>query len=71
MSMSSGRFKGKTIVVTGGGSGIGLQTAKDLLAEGAFVHILGRNAEKLPGPKMPSEKTTWSSSTNATYPKKS
>ena len=47
MSMSSGRFKGKTIVVTGGGSGIGLQTAKDLLAEGAFVHILGRNAEKL------------------------
>ena len=47
MSMSLGRFADRTIVVTGGGSGIGFQTAKDLLAEGAFVHILGRNAEKL------------------------
>lgn len=34
MSMSIGRFDGKTIVVTGGGCGIGLQTAKDLHAEG-------------------------------------
>ncbi|TFH47529.1 MAG: SDR family oxidoreductase [Methanothrix sp.] len=47
MSRVSDRFDGKTIVVTGGGTGIGLQTAKDLHAEGAFVHILGRNAEKL------------------------
>ncbi|MDD1748549.1 MAG: SDR family oxidoreductase [Methanothrix sp.] len=47
MSMFSGRFEDKTIVVTGGGSGIGLRTAKDLHAEGAFVHILGRSAEKL------------------------
>ncbi|MDD4163101.1 MAG: SDR family NAD(P)-dependent oxidoreductase [Methanothrix sp.] len=47
MPMFSCRFEDKTIVVTGGGSGIGLQTAKDLHAEGAFVHILGRNAEKL------------------------
>jgi len=47
MSIFSDRFYGKTIVVTGGSTGIGLQTAKDLHAEGAFVHILGRNAEKL------------------------
>lgn len=47
MSKTSYRFEGKTIVVTGGGSGIGLQTARDLHAEGAFVHIIGRNAEKL------------------------
>jgi NAD(P)-dependent dehydrogenase (short-subunit alcohol dehydrogenase family) len=47
MSMSLGRFVDKTIVVTGGASGIGFQIAKDLLEEGAFVHILGRNAEKL------------------------
>lgn len=47
MSRTSDRFKGKTIVVTGGGSGIGLQTARDLHVEGAFVHIIGRNAEKL------------------------
>jgi len=47
MLRASDRFDGKTIVVTGGGTGIGLQTAKDLHAEGAFVHILGRNAEKL------------------------
>ncbi|MDD2835035.1 MAG: SDR family NAD(P)-dependent oxidoreductase [Methanothrix sp.] len=52
MSMSIGRFDGKTIVVTGGGSGIGLQTAKDLHAEGAYVHILGRNADKLASAKM-------------------
>ncbi len=50
--MSIGRFDGKTIVVTGGGSGIGLQTAKDLHAEGAYVHILGRNREKLARAKM-------------------
>ena len=47
MSISLGRFADRTIVVTGGGSGIGFQIAKDLLEEGAFVHILGRNAEKL------------------------
>jgi NAD(P)-dependent dehydrogenase (short-subunit alcohol dehydrogenase family) len=52
MSMSIGRFDGKTIVVAGGGSGIGLQTAKHLHAQGAYVHILGRNAEKLASAKM-------------------
>ncbi len=43
----SGRFSGKVAVVTGGGSGLGQQMAKDLYSEGAIVHILGRNKEKL------------------------
>jgi len=47
MPRTYGRFEDKTIVVTGGGSGIGLQTAKDLHRDGAYVHIIGRNAEKL------------------------
>jgi NAD(P)-dependent dehydrogenase (short-subunit alcohol dehydrogenase family) len=42
-----GRFIGKTVVVTGGGTGIGKRIAKDLYDEGAFVHILGRRSEKL------------------------
>ncbi len=40
-------FKGKTIIVTGGGSGIGRCTAHELVALGANVAILGRTAEKL------------------------
>lgn len=47
ISSSTTRFFGKSIVVTGGGSGIGLQTAKDLYVEGAIVHILGGGLEKL------------------------
>ena len=46
------RFRGKTVVVTGGGSGIGLQIARDLHLEGASVHILGRSVEKLERAKM-------------------
>ncbi len=45
--ISPARFSGKSIVVTGGGSGIGLQIAKDLYAEGAVVHILGGSLERL------------------------
>src|ERR1700737_5028480 len=40
-------FKGKTIIVTGGGSGIGRCTAHELVALGANVAILGRTTEKL------------------------
>jgi citronellol/citronellal dehydrogenase len=40
-------FKGQTIVVTGGGSGIGRCTAHELAALGAHVVITGRKAEKL------------------------
>jgi len=42
-----GLFKGQTIIVTGGGSGIGRCTAHELAALGANVVIVGRNAEKL------------------------
>ena len=37
-------FKGQTIIVTGGGSGIGRCTAHELAALGANVAILGRTA---------------------------
>ncbi len=36
------RLAGKTAVVTGGGSGIGLASARRFIAEGAFVYIFGR-----------------------------
>ena len=40
-------FKGRTILVTGGGSGIGRCTAHELSALGAHVAIAGRKADKL------------------------
>src|SRR2546425_1611247 len=40
-------FKGHTIIVTGGGSGIGRCAAHELASLGANVAILGRTAEKL------------------------
>lgn len=42
-----GEFEGKTVVVTGGGSGIGLATARRLVAAGASVVIAGRDSERL------------------------
>jgi citronellol/citronellal dehydrogenase len=42
-----GIFEGQTIVVTGGGSGIGRCTAHELASLGAHVALVGRTAEKL------------------------
>ncbi len=41
------RLKGKTAVVTGGGSGIGLGAARRFVEEGAFVYLFGRRADVL------------------------
>jgi NAD(P)-dependent dehydrogenase (short-subunit alcohol dehydrogenase family) len=41
------RLQGKTAVVTGGGSGIGLGAARRFVEEGAFVYITGRRQETL------------------------
>ena len=40
-------FAGQTVIVTGGGSGIGRCTAHELAALGAHVALVGRTAEKL------------------------
>ncbi|MGB4072902.1 SDR family oxidoreductase [Pseudomonas sp.] len=42
-----GLFSGQTILVTGGGSGIGRCTAHELAALGAHVVLVGRKADKL------------------------
>ncbi|MGX7827313.1 SDR family NAD(P)-dependent oxidoreductase [Actinokineospora sp. 24-640] len=42
-----GEFDGKTVLITGGGSGIGLATAKRLVASGASVVLAGRDGERL------------------------
>jgi citronellol/citronellal dehydrogenase len=46
-AFTAGLFDGKTVIVTGGGSGIGRCTAHELASLGATVAILGRNPEKL------------------------
>lgn len=43
----SSKFEDKVAIVTGGGSGIGLETAKQFVAQGGSVVIVGRSAEKL------------------------
>lgn len=37
-----GKLTGKTAVITGGGSGIGLASARRFVAEGAYVYLFGR-----------------------------
>jgi len=45
--MNQGVLKGKTALVTGGNSGIGLGTARRLIDEGAFVYVTGRRQDAL------------------------
>lgn len=42
-----GKLEGKTAVITGGASGIGLAMAKRFVADGAFVYIFGRRQDAL------------------------
>jgi citronellol/citronellal dehydrogenase len=60
-----GLFAGQTIVVTGGGSGIGRCTAHELAALGAHVAITGRKPEKLAAVKAEIEAAGGSCETHA------
>ena len=42
-----GLFSGKTVIVTGGGSGLGRCTAHELKSLGARLALVGRTMEKL------------------------
>jgi citronellol/citronellal dehydrogenase len=60
-----GLFAGKTVIVTGGGSGIGRCTAHELASLGAHVAIVGRKVEKLEQVRAEIEEDGGSVSTHA------
>lgn len=45
--MNSRQFEGRKLLVVGGTSGIGLQTAKDVAEQGGAVVVIGHRAEKV------------------------
>src|SRR3546814_5048490 len=45
--LGSSDINGKTAVITGGATGIGIAAAKRFIADGAFVFIFGRRQEAL------------------------
>jgi NAD(P)-dependent dehydrogenase (short-subunit alcohol dehydrogenase family) len=45
--MNMGKLEGKTALISGGSSGIGLATAKRVVDEGAYVFITGRRQSEL------------------------
>jgi 3-oxoacyl-[acyl-carrier protein] reductase len=47
MTVYAGRFSGRTAIITGGASGLGLETAKRITAEGGKVCLWDMNAEAL------------------------
>lgn len=48
----SGKFKGKKVLVTGGSTGIGFETTKEFLLEGAEVVITARRKDRLESAKQ-------------------
>src|SRR5437868_14228982 len=58
-------FEGQTILVTGGGSGIGRCTAHEMAALGAHVAITGRKPDKLATVKAEIEASGGSCETHA------
>lgn len=48
----SNSLTGKTVVIAGGSSGMGLALARKAASAGASVHIVGRSAEKLTAAKV-------------------
>ncbi len=52
MSVYRGRFDGRTAIVTGGASGLGLDTARRIVAEGGRVVLWDLNADNLEAAKQ-------------------